>query len=394
MVSSAREFHFQKCREMKYAILSDLHANYTALSAVLDDCKQCGVESIVCLGDIVGYGPQPSETLALIRSVATAIIAGNHDDAVSGRMSADDFIDLAADAVARHRAALSKDELSFLRDLPYTTQLEHALAAHGDFIQPDAFNYVLAEADAAANFSRTAFPILFVGHTHIPRVFCCDAQGEVTTLEPGDITLEDNHRYLINPGSVGYPRETLGQCFSSYVIYDSTALTIQYRFLPFTISSVMQRGKFVLGRRFYYWSVAILIALFVLGSIASFFISEYRVSQQVAAFLAEQQKPSTDPFVVTNKAITLSPRATHVRPNLRLKNGGPPVILEIAFYDDEGHELKRVREEVKNSKRKEVAIPHLGITARFEVHKRRRAEEPIVTHFAPEAFAKPDTTRK
>ena len=379
---------------MKYAILSDIHANYAALEAVIEDLEECGVQRIICLGDIVGYGPQPSETLALIRRACYSVIAGNHDDAVAKRISSKDFIDLAADAVKRHRAALSREEISYLRSLPYTTKIEHALAAHGDFINPQAFNYVLTESDAAANFSRTAFPILFVGHTHIPKVFSLDIEGNVTAIEPGDITLEDNHRYLINPGSVGYPREALGQCFSSYVIYDSTALTIQYRFLPFTISSVMQRGKFVLGRRFYYWSIAILITLFLLGSVASFFISKYRVSKQVASFLAEQQKPSTDPFVVTNKAITLSSRATHVRPNLRLKNGGPPVILEITFYDDEGHELKRVREEVKFSKRKEVAIPLLGITARFEVRKRRRAEEPAVTRFEPEAFFKPGTTRK
>ena len=392
MVSSAREFHFKKCREMKYAILSDLHANYTALSAVLDDCKQCGVESIVCLGDIVGYGPQPSETLALIRSVTTAIIAGNHDDAVSGRMSADDFIDLAADAVARHRAALSKDELTFLRDLPYTTQLEHALAAHGDFIQPDAFNYVLAEADAAANFSRTAFPILFVGHTHIPRVFCCDAQGEVTMLEPGDITLEDNHRYLINPGSVGYPRETLGQCFSSYVIYDSTALTIQYRFIPFTIASVMQRGKSAADKKPYWWMV--LAALFLLGLGAAVFVANNRTRQETFAANLAAPSVSTNPLVITNKTITLASSATCVRPNLRLKKGSAAVALETVFLDAEGRELKRLRDEVKSSRKKDVPIPPTAITVRFEVHKYKRIDAPIITRFEPEAFFKPGTTRK
>ena len=380
---------------MKYAILSDLHANYTALSAVLDDCKQCGVQRIVCLGDIVGYGPQPSETLALIRSVTTAIIAGNHDDAVSGRMSSDDFIDLAADAVVRHRAALSKNELAFLRSLPYTTQLEHALAAHGDFIQPDAFNYVLAEADAAANFSRTAFPILFVGHTHIPRVFCCDAQGNVTTLEPDDITLEDNHRYLINPGSVGYPRETLGQCFSSYVIYDSTALTIQYRFIPFTIASVLQRGKSAAARKPYVWILAgVLFFLGLLG--AALFVLNTRTPQEApAANSVVAATVSTSPLAITNKTITLAPRATCVRPNLRLKKGSAAVVLETVFLDAEGRVLKREPpQEVKSSRRKEISIPATAISAHFEVRKRTRTDAPVITHFEPEAFFKPGTTRK
>ena len=377
---------------MKYAILSDLHANYTALSAVLDDCKQCGVQRIVCLGDIMGYGPQPSETLALIRSVTTAIIAGNHDDAVSGRMSSDDFIDLAADAVVRHRAALSKEELAFLRGLPYTTQLEHALAAHGDFIQPDAFNYVLAEADAAANFSRTAFPILFVGHTHIPRVFCCDAQGEVTMLEPGDVTLEDNHRYLINPGSVGYPRETLGQCFSSYVIYDSTALTIQYRFIPFTIASVLQRGESAAAHKPYVWMG--LASLLLLGLGAAVFILSMRTPQQTsAANLATPSIPMRA-LVITNKTITLASTATCVRPNLRLKRGSAAVALETIFLDAEGRELKRLRDNVKSSRKKDTLIPPTAISARFEVLKYTRTDAPVITHFEPEAFFKPGTTRK
>ncbi len=379
---------------MKYAILSDLHANYIALSAVLDDCKQCGVERIVCLGDIVGYGPQPSETLALIRSVTTAIIAGNHDDAVSGRMSSVDFIDLAADAVARHRAALSKDELAFLRDLPYTTQLEHALAAHGDFIQPDAFNYVLAEADAAANFERTGFPILFVGHTHIPRVFCCDAQGEVTMLEPGDMTLEDNHRYLINPGSVGYPRETGGQCFSSYVIYDSTALTIQYRFIPFTIASVLQRGKSAADKKPYWWMA--LGAFFLLGLLgAAVFVLNNRTRPETAAANLAAPSTSTNPLVITNKTITLASTATCVRPNLRLKKRSAAVVLEVVFLDAEGRELEREPpQEVRSSRRKEITIPATAISARFEVRKRTRADAPIITHFEPDDFFKPGTTRK
>ncbi len=392
MDSSAREFHFQKCREMKYAILSDLHANYIALSAVLDDCKQCGVERIVCLGDIVGYGPQPSETLALIRSVTTAIIAGNHDDAVSGRMSSVDFIDLAADAVARHRAALSKEELAFLRDLPYTTQLEHALAAHGDFIQPDAFNYVLAEADAAANFERTGFPILFVGHTHIPRVFCCDAQGEVTMLEPGDMTLEDNHRYLINPGSVGYPRETGGQCFSSYVIYDSTALTIQYRFIPFTIASVLQRGKSAADKKPYWWMALGVILL--LGFGMGLFILNARAPQQTPAANFAAPSTSTSSLVVTNKTITLASTATCVRPNLRLKKGSAAVALETVFLDGEGRELKRLRDEVRSSRKKDVPIPPTAISVRFEVHKSKRTDAPVITRFEPDDFFKPGTTRK
>ena len=81
---------------MRYAIISDIHANLEALERVLADAKSCGAERIICLGDVVGYGPRPAETLARVRSACAAIVAGNHDDAVSGRMDASDFIDLAA----------------------------------------------------------------------------------------------------------------------------------------------------------------------------------------------------------------------------------------------------------------------------------------------------------
>ena len=99
---------------MKYAIISDIHANVTALQNVLADAKAQGAEKIVCLGDVVGYGPLPSETVALARKECFIVLAGNHDDAVSGRGDASTFIDLAKEAVERHRAALSEEDVEWL----------------------------------------------------------------------------------------------------------------------------------------------------------------------------------------------------------------------------------------------------------------------------------------
>ena len=140
---------------MRYAIISDIHANESALRHVLEDAAAQGAETVVCLGDVVGYGPLPKETLALIRRTAAITLAGNHDDAVSGRQSANDFIDLAGDAVKRHREALDADALTWLRALPYDCRLEGVIAAHGDFTDPKAFNYIDDEASAEANFAAT-----------------------------------------------------------------------------------------------------------------------------------------------------------------------------------------------------------------------------------------------
>ena len=140
---------------MRYALVSDIHANVEALRRVLADATQNGVNRVVCLGDVVGYGPLPAETLSLVRKTAVVVLAGNHDDAVSGRGSAEAFNGLAADAVTRHREALSSDDLAWLRALPYTCELDGAVAAHGDLVDPPKFFDVDDAEGAAANFAAT-----------------------------------------------------------------------------------------------------------------------------------------------------------------------------------------------------------------------------------------------
>lgn len=228
---------------MTYAILSDVHANEIALEAVLADARDNGAERFICLGDVVGYGPEPEKAVALVRKAATATVAGNHDDAVSGRLDPADFIDLAADAVARHREALSSSSLVWLKCLPYTFAEGRFACAHGDFTEPAAFNYVTDEDEAAANFAARAEQLLFVGHSHVPGIFLTGASGRVYRLDPTDFVLEDGKRYIVNPGSVGYPRSDGGVCESTYVLYDDKTGTVLFRRLPFVVSSVMQTGR-------------------------------------------------------------------------------------------------------------------------------------------------------
>ena len=156
---------------MIFAILSDVHANEMALEAVLADAKGNGAERFICLGDVVGYGPEPEKAAALVREAAAVTLAGNHDDAVAGRLDPADFIDLAADAVARHREALSSGSLVWLKCLPYTFVEGRFACAHGDFTRPEAFNYVTDEEEAAANFAARTEQLLFVGHSHVPGIF-------------------------------------------------------------------------------------------------------------------------------------------------------------------------------------------------------------------------------
>lgn len=372
---------------MKYAIISDVHANAATLQSVLKDAAAMGAERVACLGDVVGYGPQPREAITLVRRFASMVVAGNHDDAVSGRIAADDFIDLAGEAVIRHREALRAEQLDWLRSLPHTARLEGAIAAHGDFTAPKDFLYVSDEAEAAANFAATDAPLLFVGHTHVPLVFVVGESGTVHKLKPCDFTMEAGKRYLVNPGSVGYPREEGGICQSSYVIYDSSARTVRFRFLPFSVASVMQRG--VAPRRIRLRIVCAGLALaaaFAAG--AAYFLAPRPEPERIEV---THTLPEVDPaLVLTNRTLTLSRDVTSVRANLKLKReSAHPVQLKVLFRDSNGAVIGGWQDAVKSSSSKAIKIPPNGLTAEFTVYRMRPDDPPrTILSFSPTAVAK------
>lgn len=224
---------------MRYAIISDIHANHAALRAVLADASDMRADEIICLGDVLGYGPDPVPALELVHRRAHVCLAGNHDDAASSRFPIEDFTDFAAEMIRAHRALLSQSALHWLRSLPHSCEFPntHPTASnafactHGDFTAPKNFEYVLEPAHAAPSFSARPEPLLFAGHTHSPAVFALSPSGEISPLPPQDFSLAPGFRYFVNPGSVGYPRTSFGR--SSYCIFDSSTLQISFRSLPF-----------------------------------------------------------------------------------------------------------------------------------------------------------------
>ena len=375
-------------RLMRYAVISDIHANATALRLVLKDAAAAGVDQVVCLGDVVGYGPEPREALALVRRFASVVIAGNHDDAVSGRISADDFIDLAGDAVRRHRATLNAEQIDWLKSLPHVARLEGALAAHGDFTAPKDFPYVSDEADAAANFAATDSPLLFVGHTHVPLVFVVGASGTVHRLKPCDFALEAGKRYIVNPGSVGYPREEDGVCQSSYVIYDSSARTVRFRFLPFSVASVMQRGGEPRRIRKRTVFAALALAAGIAGGVASYVLAPRPDPVRVEV---TRTLPEIDPsLVLTNRVLTLGHDMKSVRANLKLKREKlGPVQLKVVFRNANNEEIGGWQDAVRLSSSKAIQIPPNGLTAEFTVYRMRPEDPPrTILSFNPKASAK------
>ena len=224
---------------MRYAIISDVHANEAALRAVLTDAADEKVEKIICLGDVLGYGPEPVAALELVYRRAHVCLAGNHDDAVCGRFPVEDFTDFAAAAVLRHRAAITHEAADWLAHLPYTCEFEGFACAHGDFSDPQNFNYVLEAEDAVPSWDARTEQLLFVGHSHQPCIFVLGASGTPHRIDAADFTLEDGKRYIVNPGSVGYPRS--GDCRSSYCIYDDAERTVEFRTLPFDLDSYAEK---------------------------------------------------------------------------------------------------------------------------------------------------------
>lgn len=356
---------------MVYAVISDVHANAIALSAVLDDARRCGAKKILCLGDVVGYGPEPESTATTIRTRAALTIAGNHDDAVSGRLDATDFIDLAADAVSRHREALSEENLAWLKSLPYVYNGKSFSCAHGDFTSPETFEYVSDESEATANFAATRAQLMFVGHSHVPGIFLTGASGRVYSLPPTDFTLEDGKRYIVNPGSVGYPRTDGNVCESTYVLFDDTERTVTFRRIPFTVRSVMQTGRNPKRMKKRVITAIACAAAVAAGAAAWMLAPEERVETVTEVFTNSVtkvvEKTVTEVVAIAKvdrtESLMLPPNPKKARVEVKLAKDSPAAQLQLAFKDAAGKILWEERWTAKKSKKATVKVPDGAMSA-------------------------------
>jgi len=217
---------------MRYAIVSDIHANLSAWRTALADIADMKADRIICLGDIMGYGAEPVEVLESVYRKAYAVVMGNHDAAVCGKMDVEVFTPRAAQAIARHREQVSAAGLRWLSRLPLVLDAPQGFrCTHGDFAAPAAYNYILDAEEALPSWQSVSEQLLFVGHTHCPGIHVIGKSGTPHVLPASDFTLEAGKRYIVNPGSIGYPRSREGR--STYCIYDTHARTVVFRSLPF-----------------------------------------------------------------------------------------------------------------------------------------------------------------
>lgn len=358
---------------MLYAILSDLHANESAFRRVLADAKAKGAQKAICLGDVVGYGPLPEETASLARIACAQVIAGNHDDAVSGRLKSEDFNDLAADAVQRHRAVLSSGNLDWLRTLGHTFAGEGFIAAHGDFTEPESFHYIEDEMDAEVNFKATDAQLMFVGHTHQPAIFLTGHSGKVYKLDPTDFAIEDGKRYIVNPGSVGYPRDHEGTCQSSYVLYDSSRREVTFHSLPFSVSSVMQRGK---SPRKVRKALLVFAAAALTAAVIAAGLALYPKNAPVKV------QPA-DSLVLSNLTLKVSPEDRHFCANLILGKKSATVLLCYRMNDKAGNRIKSKEKLVSVKHREKVDVPRKADTIDVTLSKNKAEDSPVIIEFNP-----------
>lgn len=224
---------------MRYAIISDVHANEAALKAVLADAQDAGADRIYCLGDVLGYGPDPIDTLQLVHDRVHVCLMGNHDAAACGVFPVEDFSQVAADVIKKHADRLSTKAIAWLKSLPYVCEGPGFACAHGDFSNPKEFNYILEADEAMLSWRARTEPLLFVGHSHRPGIHVLGPGDAVQFLEPDDFVLEEGKRYIVNVGSVGYPRS--GKCRSYYCMYDDEKKSVSFHSLPFDIDSYRKK---------------------------------------------------------------------------------------------------------------------------------------------------------
>ena len=223
---------------MRYAILSDVHANREALEAVLADAAP-RADAVLSLGDAVGYGADPIACLELLAERAHATVAGNHDHAVAGLLDTSWFNPRAAAAVEWTREQLDDDYRAWLGGRPLILELGDATLVHASPAQPEEWEYLMSAEDGFAVFGAFATRYCFVGHSHVPGVWSLGSSGPEHRRGDVGLTAERGRRYLVNVGSVGQPRDHDPR--AAYALWDADGGEIRIRRVPYDVDAARRK---------------------------------------------------------------------------------------------------------------------------------------------------------
>jgi len=240
--------------EEKVAILGDIHSNLEALKEVLADAKGQGIVKFVCTGDIVGYAANPEECLAIIRDLKCPCVMGNHDQYVGTNCNVSDFNLYAMNAVLWTRENLSTEEREWLTKLPMVLENDNDVLSnylgfndfevvHSSLSEPEKWLYILKEDSFQKALIEQKNDLVFFGHTHVPSMFGYNEETKEfrseIPLKQGVYKLEKGWKWLVNPGSVGQPRDR--NVRASYAIYDSAKKEIEIRRVVYDIAKASKK---------------------------------------------------------------------------------------------------------------------------------------------------------
>jgi predicted phosphodiesterase len=241
----------------KLAIISDIHGNLLALEAVLRDIERARADAVLCLGDVVGYGPEPAECLELVRRACRVVIRGNHEDALLEGADLSNWNPVACRGITYAREVLGDELTNYATTLPRSFAVPGLIfGVHDSPLEGSLAESYLRDAKAAARaFGGIAEPVCLVGHTHVAACFMTNGFEDDapvptaavrsfspgTAARPGASTLElrRDGRAIVNPGAVGQPRD--GDPRASYAILDAVNLTVEFRRVAYDIADAMKR---------------------------------------------------------------------------------------------------------------------------------------------------------
>jgi len=228
---------------MRYAFISDIHANLEALESVFDDIDKQEIDEVVCLGDIVGYGANPNECVDLVKNRCPVTLLGNHDAAAIDALSTQHFNIHAKIAIEWTAQSLKKDAKSYLTSLPFRASRESMTFVHATPYEPNMWYYITSLEEAAFNFQFFDTKLCLVGHTHIPIIIVLDKDKELYVHQDTHVNLNEieDARLLINVGSVGQPRDRNPR--SCYGIYDDIKGEFYYRRVSYNIDKTQAKMK-------------------------------------------------------------------------------------------------------------------------------------------------------
>jgi predicted phosphodiesterase len=227
---------------MIYGLLSDIHANLEALEAVLADLGD--VDAFLCLGDIVGYGPDPGPCVDRVRELPNlTCVAGNHDLAALGHYDIKWFNPYAGQAILWTSDQLTAEQKAFVSGLPLASDVPEALLVHGSLAEPMA--YITTPAEAIQCFDEMPNALCLIGHTHVAEYYrqregtrVCE---QVSLWSGGRFNLDPDLRYIVNPGGIGQPRD--GNPAAGFGILDTDAGVVEVRRVSYDIAATQEKMR-------------------------------------------------------------------------------------------------------------------------------------------------------